>query len=125
MGAFGEMLIRNFGGDIDVYRGNKPMKKIEETMDKNLNRRALLVTTDGDWEGLWIDKKLHSQYHRIEEGEDRGLYFLNLAKEFDLDSDDFQQAHANEKADEYLNMGGLPEEYEKVITMVDFYEPTN
>ena len=27
MGAFGEMLIRNFGGDLDAYRGDKPKQK--------------------------------------------------------------------------------------------------
>lgn len=38
MGAFGELLIKNWGGDLDRYRGNyrsKPIKKVVETTDED------------------------------------------------------------------------------------------
>ena len=45
MGAFGEMLIQYWGGDINVYRGNKPMSnpeyKKEEKKKESDEDRAL------------------------------------------------------------------------------------
>lgn len=91
-------------------------------MSQNLKTRALLVKSDEGWEGLWIDKKLHRQNHAIQEGEDRGLYFMTLAEKYKLKPCDFQEAYANDKALEHLNNGGFPEDYKKVITMIDFEE---
>lgn len=92
-------------------------------MAQNLNKRALLVSSDDGWEGLWIDKKLVKQYHQIEEGMDRGLLFVSIASEYNLSLSDFQTADANEKAEPYLELGQYPEEYEVLITIVDFNEP--
>ena len=85
-------------------------------------KRVLLVGTDEDWEALWIDKKLYNQYHQIEEGEDRGLFFIALCEKYNLKLSDFQKAHANDKAIESLSSGRFPDEYEKVIDMVDLIE---
>jgi hypothetical protein len=89
---------------------------------ENENKRALLVSSDEGWEGLWIDKKLIAQRHHLEEGTDRGLYFIALAEKYNLKLSDFQEAYANEKGEEYLESGGFPDSYEEIIGMVDFFE---
>ena len=85
-------------------------------------KRALLVSADENWEALWIDKKLWGQYHSLNEGDDRGLFFMALCEKYNLKLSDFQKAHANDKAIESLSSGGFPDEYEKVIDMVDLVE---
>jgi len=49
MGAFGEMMIRNMGGDLDAYRGNKkqvtPIKKVK----KKTNMIAIGATFKSKW----------------------------------------------------------------------------
>lgn len=49
MGAFGEMMIRNMGGDLDAYRGNKkqvtPIKKVK----KKTNMVAVGSTFKSKW----------------------------------------------------------------------------
>ena len=86
-------------------------------------KRALLISSDDGWEALWIDKKFFDQYHKLEQGYDRGLYFLKIAETYNLTLDDFQTGYANEKADEYLDMGTFPEDYDTVLTMVDLGNP--
>lgn len=67
------------------------------------NRRATLISSDEGWEALYLDGSIYKQYHEIEEGDDRGLYFLAFSETYGLSLDDFQTAHTNERGEGYLN----------------------
>jgi hypothetical protein len=76
---------------------------------------ALLVSTEEEWEGLWINEKLYKQGHSINEGDNRGLFFLALAKKYKLTIDDFKCAYTNDLGDKYIyDNGQLPDDYDEL-----------
>lgn len=94
-------------------------------MAENLNKRALLVSSDEGWEGLWIDRRLIKQYRTIQEGADRGLLFIAIAKKYNLTVDDFQGAHTNKEGEEHLYFkGSFPVQYDQLLPIIEFYEPS-
>tara|TARA_R110000772_G_scaffold17946_3_gene49998 strand:+ start:145659 stop:146489 length:831 start_codon:yes stop_codon:yes gene_type:complete len=87
MGAFGEMLIRNMGGDLDTYRGDKPiktevkMKEIKKTgyqwcLDSSL-RILDLNNYDADIDSLSTSGFSEADYFEAELTEER---FLNAIR---------------------------------------------
>ena len=83
-------------------------------------KRALLVKAD-DWEGLWIDKEFVEQGHTIEEGYDRGIYFVGLAEKYNLKKTDFKVVWiSSNQTIEHLNTrGAFPRDYGKLLTLIE------
>lgn len=84
---------------------------------QQLTKRAILIKLE-DWEALFIDKIIYNQDHEINEGKDRGIFFLEIAETFDLKKDDFQIVQANDEMYHFANdFGELPEEFDSILEM--------
>lgn len=71
-----------------------------------MNTRALLVSTNDGWEGLWVDKELYTEGSPMNEGWERAFYFMALLEELDLVFTDFQTAHLKEEYEELMELHG-------------------
>lgn len=69
-------------------------------------KRVIVLKAD-NWEALFIDGKLIEQYHQIEEGEDRGLYFLKLASKYSFTHEDVQIEWVNDEGNKHLYNNGV------------------
>jgi len=88
---------------------------------ENLKTRALLVSSEDGWEGLWIDKQLYNEGHSLEEGYDRGLYFLALAEIKGILFKDIQTAELTEAGNIMINKTGrMPDDYATLLKMISF-----
>lgn len=78
-------------------------------------KAILLISQDGDWEGLFIDGKLISEGHQLGEGR-KEFFWLNIGAEYGIKGDDLVVKEVNEKDDEELSRnGGFPSR----ISMLD------
>lgn len=68
-------------------------------------KRVIIVKAD-DWEALFIDGILIEQDHKIEEGEDRGWYFLKLASKYNFTHEDIQMKWVNDEGNKHLYDNG-------------------
>lgn len=68
----------------------------------------ILISPNGDWEGLFIDGQLISEGHTLGQG-DR-LYLLKTAEEYDFKSDDVKVITICDEDEQYLmKYGAFPE----------------
>lgn len=81
-----------------------------------MKTRAALLHAD-NWEALYIDGKLVEQYHEINEGEERFVYFLKIMKEYNLELSDFSYAWATEEGEYELGKHGeFPTDLDEALT---------
>lgn len=60
-----------------------------------------------DWEGLFVNGKLIDEGNPINEGHERVLYFLDLAKELRFNLNDLKVHRVSEAQREYLERKGV------------------
>jgi len=83
---------------------------------------AILVKAD-DWEGLYVNFKLVSEGHTLNEGEERVIYFARLAKEHDFDLLDMKIETLSDNEERYLEeAGSLPENLFDIQSMYEKYK---
>ena len=66
-------------------------------------KELIVISTDSDYEGLYIGNTLEEVGNPINEGTERVLYFIHLAKKYEINIEDIKFG--------YINMDGFLDEY--------------
>ena len=66
-------------------------------------KQLIVISTDNGYEGLYIDNNLEDVGNPINEGTERVLYFIHLAKKYEINIEDIKFG--------YINMEGSLDEY--------------
>lgn len=89
---------------------------VEEHTDRRPDHRAIVATfPSGEWECLYIDGNLTREGHTIQEGLDRGMFFLTLCERHGLTRTDFHFVTFTEEFEEVINeTGSVPTDLNQV-----------
>lgn len=74
-----------------------------------MNKAILLISEDGNWEGLFINGELVEEGHTLNEGYSRIKYFIELSKKYNFNLEEMKEEHVIEEDDNYLyDYGNFP-----------------
>ena len=68
----------------------------------------ICLQTDNGYEALYVDKELVEEGNPLNEGTERVLYFIHLAKKYEINIEDIKFG--------YINMDDFLDEYEEFPT---------
>ncbi len=71
-----------------------------------MSKKAIIISSDADWEGLFVDGVLVEEGHTLNEGTERVLYFVNLAEEHGFELEDLEIGYINDEYDKVLETEG-------------------
>ena len=92
--------------------------KVKSNIKMQYKRALILQSQEGDWETLYIDGVKIDSGHTLNEGKDRGIYFMEIAQKHSLELHDFQIMKAPDNINKYANDYGEFPRYELMISML-------
>lgn len=98
--------------DIDI----NSLDATKEDFEKYFEKDNVKVIKADDWEGLYINGKLIDEGHTLNEGDERVLYFADLAKRCNFDLSHIKFYWIDDEDEQHLeNLGNFPEDIDKLI----------
>lgn len=84
-----------------------------------MDKKVKIIKSSDGYEALYLNNELVDQGDPINEGNDRGLYFLKFAAKHNLKAEDFGIYFTNEEGDELLEKQGyFPKDFNEFIELV-------